>query len=180
MSSAMGSPSNKPKPKHKFPISLIVLTLVALFGIIYFHQLTEMLGGAPAENGMPSTRQMRSILTGRSTARFNVELISCHEEKLRKTDWCEVTDQKGTVLFKGDFLPVGTVHRAPQSELAIRPFDSVHGWVRGPSEALPVPVVPLKDGTLLVPAPDTFKLKKRWAEHPEELAEVSGSSAAKG
>ena len=162
----------KLKRKHKFSIGLILFTLATILGIAYLHQIGQLLG-ASIPDGAPSDSEMKALAASHNAARFHVESIACHEETARKTDWCQVTDKQGTVLFKGDFLPVGSVHRAPQSQLQIGPFDTLHGWVHGPSELVQVPVIPLTNGTLLVPADDTYQLKKRWASHPEELAEVT-------
>ena len=38
----------------------------------------------------------------------------------------------------------------------------------GPAEQSLVPVIPLADGQILVPAHDRLALIERWAKHPDE------------
>ena len=81
------------------------------------------------------------------------------------SDWCRVTDQKGIVLYQGDFLPTASTTSPvgnDQLKVSSRRIRSKM-WVHGPVEGGPVPAIPLTNGTVLVPASDRYALLQRWA-----------------
>ena len=80
---------------------------------------------------------------------------------------CRVTDARGMVLFQGEYAAVRDAHANPASTIAAPAAGTLH-WVNGPAEGGPVPVIPMTDGTLLVPYADRDALIDRWSQHPEE------------
>lgn len=157
--------------RPKVPVALILFTLVVLGTVAYLQNMQRKKVNAttqtrPEDVAVGSTfTRSSSGATGRQS---QGQWVSCREDSERKTDWCQIADQNGAVIYKGDFLPVGKVHRVPQDQLQLGVFDPANGWVSGPNESLPVPVIPLKDGTLLVPSADTLALAQRWSRDPSE------------
>jgi hypothetical protein len=120
---------------------------------------------AHTPNDMPANS--RWILTGRDRA-SNDKLglwIGCWKSTIKEVDHCRITNEKGIAEFDGDMLPLTARHGAvPDRNLQlaakIKP-DEI--WVRGVNYDLPVAVLPLADGTLLVPVSDREGLQKRLA-----------------
>ncbi|SNT27157.1 hypothetical protein SAMN05421770_106227 [Granulicella rosea] len=102
--------------------------------------------------------------------------IACRPELSENGDWCRVTDQKGTVVFQGNFLPVDSNRVVPSSELQIATVDPEKMWVKGPVEQGPVPVISLANGKVLVPAEDRTALNDRWLSDPEEYKRATGQA----
>ena len=100
--------------------------------------------------------------------------IVCREGISEGANFCRVTDSHGVVIFQGDFLPVASSQPVAKENLRIASADLDHIFVRGPAEGGLVPVIPLADGQLLVPAADSAALADRWARDPEELHRISG------
>jgi hypothetical protein len=93
--------------------------------------------------------------------------ISCKPGEGAGDQFCVVTDVHGMVIFQGDFLPVrgaGSSTASGDASLA----KSGLGWVSGPAEGSPVPVIPMTDGGMLVPRDDRDALLDRWNVHPDE------------
>ncbi len=102
------------------------------------------------------------------------EWVACSLNPQRDADFCRVTDTHGTVIFQGDYLPLRS--RTPVANPDLHPSADASVeklWVRGPAESLLVPVIPLVNGTILVPADDSEALADRWSRNPEELARMS-------
>jgi hypothetical protein len=87
-------------------------------------------------------------------------------------DYCRVTDNHGTVIFQGDFMPVRGSQPVAPGRLQVAAMDADKLWVEGPAEESPVPVITLTNGAILVPADDSDALADRWARDPQELARV--------
>jgi len=98
--------------------------------------------------------------------------VSCTADSPDATDFCRVTDNHGTVLYQGDFMPVSGAAQVPASELRLATMDSENLWIEGPAEAFPVPAIALANGEMLVPADDSDALADRWAKNPDELARL--------
>jgi hypothetical protein len=92
--------------------------------------------------------------------------VSCASGDGDAVRFCRVTDAHGSVIFQGDFLAVRGAGTSPTyaAELA----KSGLGWVNGPYEGSPVPVIPMTDGSVLVPQDDRDALIDRWNAHPDE------------
>ena len=160
------------KAPSKILLPIVIVSFVAIcWGASWLQHkqvASEPSTGQHAPSDVAAGATFGKSGAGSTGSQSKGQWVSCHEDSARETDWCQVTDQSGTILYKGDFLPVGEVHRVPQARLLIGHFDSANGWVDGPNESLPVPVVPLLDGTLLVPADDSIDLKARWDRDPSE------------
>jgi hypothetical protein len=100
--------------------------------------------------------------------------IACRADGAQNADYCRVTDARGSVIYQGDFLPVNGSDPVPASELKIAVAGDDKIWVNGPAEGSPVPVLPLADGNILVPADDSYALGNRWTNNPEELHRIQG------
>jgi hypothetical protein len=98
--------------------------------------------------------------------------IACRVDAEQNTDFCRVTDPHGFVIFEGDFLPLDSLVPVAAVNLRFAEHDPGHLWVKGPAEGGPVPVIPLADGQLLVPAADSQALADRWAKDPDELVRL--------
>ncbi len=100
--------------------------------------------------------------------------IACSNDTDQNTNLCRVTDAHGTVIYQGDFLPLNGAQPVPDRDLKVASTDSDKMWVTGPAEAGPVPVIPLANGQILVPADDSEVLSARWKSDPDDLQRVEG------
>jgi hypothetical protein len=101
--------------------------------------------------------------------------IACSTDTERNTDFCRVTDAIGEVVYQGDFMPFGSSVPLPADQLQVARINVEHLWVQGPAEAGPVPVIPLLNGQVLVPADDSEALADRWMNNPLELRQIQGT-----
>ena len=92
--------------------------------------------------------------------------VSCTANSSEDTDFCRVTDNHGTVIYQGDFMPVLGSEKVPASQLRLASMDSKNLWVEVPAEALSVPAIELTNGQTLVPADDSYVLADRWRKKP--------------
>jgi hypothetical protein len=92
---------------------------------------------------------------------------------------CRVADTHGTVIYEGAFLPVRDAG-SPSTSQNAQPARTQLGWVNGPVEGSPVPLIPLTDGSLLVPRDDRDALIHRWNAHPDEWQKLHASSSSDG
>jgi hypothetical protein len=100
--------------------------------------------------------------------------VSCVPNENGGDEFCRVTDAIGTVIFQGDFLPVrgsGSPNGGGPSTLA----NTGLGWVNGPFEGSPVPLIPMTDGSMLVPRDDRDALIDRWNAHPDEWQKLQST-----
>lgn len=101
--------------------------------------------------------------------------IACRPDPGQGADLCRVTDHTGQVIFQGDYLPLHGAEALPAEELQVATGEVLNDlWVRGPAESGPVPVIPLANGKILVPAADADALADRWARNPDELHRITG------
>ena len=103
--------------------------------------------------------------------------VACSLHPAESVDWCRVTDQKGTVVYQGDFLPVNSTQPLPDAELIVMSANPKKIWVHGPVEDGPVPAIPLTSGSVLVPASDRYALMQRWASDSTEYDSVRESTS---
>jgi len=94
--------------------------------------------------------------------------VACMPNLEEQTNLCRVTNQRGDVIFQGQFLPVDTQQPVPAAQLKIGTLDKDNLWTDGPAESAPVPVIPLADGQRLVPVIDRAAILDRWAANPAE------------
>ncbi len=101
--------------------------------------------------------------------------VACHVDPPGSGERsCRVADPHGIVIFDGSFLPVRDGQSAVTSAGQIA-INAKVGWVTGPSEGLPVPVIPLTDGAILVPQGDRDALVDRWARDPQEWRNLTSA-----
>jgi hypothetical protein len=146
--------------------SAIIFSLVAvLYGVQYW--LTHRTLGPPPD----TPKDAAFIFTGTDFAHLHArgEWISCHLDTRLKADACRITNESGTTIFEGLFLPVGKTQPAPDTRLHVATFNPAKQWVHGPIEHFPIPVIPLTDGTILVPADDAKPLADLWKTDTHDL-----------
>lgn len=93
--------------------------------------------------------------------------VYCSSSAADRDNFCRVTNVSGAVIYQGDFSGVRT-ERTSKVPGTIVLAKSGLGWVSGPVEGSPVPVIPLSDGSVLVPRDDRDALLHRWMANPEE------------
>jgi hypothetical protein len=101
--------------------------------------------------------------------------IACSTDTERNADFCRVTDATGEVVYQGDFMPLGSFTPLPADQLQVARINVEHLWIQGPAEAGPVPVIPLRNGAVLVPEADSEALADRWLNNPLELRQIQGT-----
>lgn len=99
--------------------------------------------------------------------------IACRNDYAENNAFCRVTDSHGIVVYQGAFSPYDYSPPPPNDQLQVAGTAS-NIWVTGPSSQALVPVIPLRNGKLLVPTQDREALADRWARNPEELHQISG------
>jgi hypothetical protein len=158
----------------KTPTKLVVLA-VAVCGVVLLirHAETESLA---IPKDMPANSKF--LQSGFNIANDEAQgtWVACRLEAGEGTDWCRVTDQKGIVLFQGSFLPLNSTQPLGDGELAVAAVNPTKIWVKGPVEGLPVPAIPLANGSMLVPAGDRYALIQRWNADPSEYDAVRNSA----
>ena len=98
--------------------------------------------------------------------------IACSTDSAQNADFCRVTDDRGEVVYQGDFLPLRSQQPLPADQLQVGQMNADYLFVQGPAEEGPVPVIKLTNGVVLVPAADSEALADRWSNHPEELRQI--------
>ena len=147
-------------------LALFVVAVVATV-LILRHGRTALEAQRPSD--MPSDARFLASGYDLQSNEPRGNWIACRIDADEHANWCRVTDAQGAVVFQGRFLPIEGRAPVPASDLQIAPRNPSHLWVQGPTEAYPVPVIPLINGTLLVPADDQELLTARWSRSPEEL-----------
>lgn len=140
----------------------VIVTALAAIVVIAASFHTRHILAAHTPNDMPVNS--RWILTGH-TRDTNEKLglwIGCWKNTTATVDHCRIADERGTVQYDGDMLPLA-IHPAvvEDKDLQFAKIDPEHLWIRGVHDDLPVPVLPLADGTQLVPVSDREGLQRR-------------------
>ena len=143
---------------------LSIAVFAVIVGAASWHAHRVLAAHTP--NDMPANS--RWILTGRDRV-SNDKMglwVACWKSTIKEADHCRITDEKGTSQFDGDMLPLAAKQGAvPDKELQLAAkIDPGRIWVRGVNYDLPVPVIPLANGTQLVPVADRAGLEKRLAD----------------
>ena len=102
------------------------------------------------------------------------EWIACRADTAEDSDWCRVTDAHGTVVYQGAFSPIQSENAIPNNQLQVSSNSGAYRWITGPAESGPVPVIPLRNGQVLVPRQDREALRDRWNQNPEEYRQIQG------
>ncbi len=140
---------------------LVVAVLVAC-GVVLFVRHARTEGSVAVPRDMPSNAKFLQSGFDVATNEPQGNWVACSLHSADGLDWCRVTDQKGVVVYQGDFLPVSTTAPLPDNQLAVAPVNPKKIWVHGPVEDGPVPAIPLMNGGVLVPASDRYALLERW------------------
>jgi hypothetical protein len=150
---------------------LYTVLLTGIIVILALHGMTALQPALPPD--MPTSSSF--IQSGFNVARSEPlgNWISCREDADRSADSCRVTDNKGIVIFQGEFLSMSRSSSVPNSELKVANRTEARNlWIQGPSFTGPIPVIPLTNGDLLIPAEDSQVLRDRWNHDPDELSRL--------
>jgi hypothetical protein len=96
------------------------------------------------------------------------EWVACHPDGGVGESFCRVSDARGTVIYQGNFLPVRDLTKASASPLAGEAETGELLWLKGPTEGMPIPAIPMSDGSVLIPRDDRDALLDRWRRFPED------------
>jgi hypothetical protein len=153
-------------------IQKLSVIAVGVFASIIVLRHADMAMHASVPKDMPQNAQF--VQSGFDVSRNEAqgEWIACQTNASEGDNWCRVTDQRGMVVYQGGFLPVGSPVPVPENQLKIAETAPDKMWVEGPFEAGPVPVIPLRNGQVLVPETDQAALATRWAKDPGEFQQV--------
>jgi hypothetical protein len=148
--------------------------IAAVAAVLIVHQVRPAMT-AVLPKDMPSDAKF--TLTGYNPDNLEPrgQWVACGMDNDHATNWCRVTNQVGTVIYEGDFLPLGSTRALPAEQLEVGQYSPTIDWVRGPAEQIQVPIIPLKNGVMLVPAADALILPARWAKDPHELQVLTAS-----
>ena len=147
---------------------LVVCAVLLAVGLVYRGNLAVV----PARpNDMPE--DARFLPSGYDLAHNERQgsWVSCDLGVRAGSRHCRVADAQGTVIFDGDFLPVrGSLSSSGSSGEMLA--QGRLGFVIGPFEGYPVPVIPMTDGSMLVPRVDRDSLIGRWNADPAEWKQL--------
>ena len=88
--------------------------------------------------------------------------LACWLNATHNVNRCKLTDYKGNPTFETDYLPTAGPNPVQEARLHLKPLSSTTElWV--PVGQKMVPVAPLEDRTVLVPAQDLPQLRERYA-----------------
>jgi hypothetical protein len=151
------------------------LLAVAVCGVVIAirHEQTE---GIAVPKDMPATAKF--LQSGFDIANDEPQgnWVACRYQEDDAADWCRVTDQKGMVVYQGNFLPLNSTQPYRDEEMTVASVNPKKMWVKGPVEELPVPVIPLTSGGVLVPAADRYALIQRWTADSSEYDSVRNAT----
>ena len=89
--------------------------------------------------------------------------LGCWLGQADNVDHCKVTDYQGNVQFDEQFLPANGAAPVALERLHLKQIGTVELWTWVEEDKRNVPIVPLGDGTILVPARDVGVLRGRRA-----------------
>jgi hypothetical protein len=153
---------------------LLIVLVMGCAGLLTVHGIRSLRPAVPKD--MPEDSQFLGSGFDLSHNEPQGNWIECHPSEAEDSDFCRITDVKGTVMFQGEYLPLTDTKPLDPSnphQVQVAKVKPDNLWVRGPAEGQPVPVIPLTDGRVLVPADDREALAARWSAEPEELERVS-------
>jgi hypothetical protein len=146
--------------RERKQLFLAAAVFVIIVAAASFHAHRVLAARTPADMPINSTW----ILTGHNRDN-NDKLglwIGCWKKTAAPVDHCRIADERGALQYDGDMLPLA-IHPAvvEDKDLNFAKLDPEDLWVRGVNYDLPVPVLPLADGTQLVPISDREGLRRR-------------------
>ncbi len=153
----------------------VIVFVLAVAGIFLVVRHGDMASHPALPTDMP--RGSNFVPSGYDVSRLEAkgQWVACSTDTAQNTDFCRVTDTRGNVVYQGDFLPLRSAEPLPADALKVASIKADRMWVEGPAEKGPVPVIPLANGALLVPAADNLALADRWQSNPAELKRIAGS-----
>lgn len=151
---------------------LLLLVAVAVGAFLVVRGVSALHASVP--RNMPPDAQFVSSGFNLNNNEQTGQWISCKQSTASRQPFCRLTNASGSVLYQGDFEPLDGRESVAAEELRLT-GNPGNLWVNGPAEGSPVPVIPLKNGRVLVPVQDREALIDRWTQNPEELREISGS-----
>lgn len=89
--------------------------------------------------------------------------VGCWLDKAKNVNRCKVANFKGHVEFEEDFVPVNGGGPLPDAELNPKHIGTMELWTWVDEHKREVPIVRLKNGTILVPERDLAALRSRYA-----------------
>lgn len=144
----------------------VLFCCIALVGVMLIYR-----GNLAMDPGLPNDmpKDARFMPTGYDLAHNERKgtWVACQPDG-SGTTFCRVTDAQGMVIFQGDYLPVRDSHSVADGGDEINATSSTLRWVEGPFEGAPVPIIPMSDGSWLVPIADRDALVGRWNRNPDE------------
>ena len=154
--------------------SRLALLLILAAGTFFLIRHGNMAINPSLPTDMP--RGAHFVQSGYDVAHLEArgDWVACSTDSAQNTDFCRVTDQHGNVVYEGDFLPLRSENPVSAEDLQVARIDADHLWVQGPAEEGPVPVIPLANGQMLVPADDNEALADRWRNNPAEFRRLEG------
>lgn len=150
-----------------------VLILVAFIGGYFLVLHGSRALNATLPKDMP--RDAEFIQTGYNLDNNEAkgQWVACRDDHESNDDFCRVTDPRGIVVYQGAFEAFDNPTALPNDQLRVA-VNSANIWVEGPSEGSLIPVIPLRNGKLLVPVQDRQALADRWSRNPTELRRIAG------
>ena len=153
----------------------LAFALLAVVGTILILRHADMAIHPALPKDMPAGASFVSVGYDLQHLEAKGEWIACSTDTEQNADFCRVTDARGEVVYEGDFMPLRGAQPVPADQLQMARISAEHLWVRGPAEEGPVPVIPLMNGKVLVPAADSDALADRWTNNPLELRQIQGA-----
>jgi hypothetical protein len=150
----------------KISTLLTTVSIVAVTVLVGYQARIALSAALPSD--MPRSARFSQAGYDVATNQPLGQWVACHPSPEQSADWCRVTDQRGSVVFEGLFLPVDSPDPVLSGQLKLASIDEARLWTFGPAEQAPVPVIPLEDGQRLVPVADRLALLTRWAGDPNE------------
>ena len=149
---------------------ILLLCIAAVVGSLVYRADSSLNPALPKD--MPS--DSRFLQTGYDLSRNERrgQWVACHGAGSAGTA-CRITDSNGIVIFEGEFLAVRNAKADEGDAEDTTPASGTLSWVNGPVEGTPVPLIPMSDGSFLVPLADRGPLLDRWNQHPEEWRTIA-------
>jgi hypothetical protein len=148
------------RERKQMLIAGAIFLIIATAAILHTRRVLK----AQVPTNMPANSSW--LLTGHdhdSNAKLGL-WFACWQSTTTAADHCRITDERGGVQYDGDMLPLAADSRVVEtSQLQFASLDPEKLWVQGAGDGVPVPVLPLANGTLLVPVSDRAGLQMRLA-----------------
>jgi hypothetical protein len=88
--------------------------------------------------------------------------LGCWLDRERNVNRCKVTDYAGSSIFDEDFSPVIGPVPIAEEQLQLKEVGTMELWAYPEKDRRGVPIVRLKNGSILVPSRDVAELRARF------------------